>query len=153
MPIVRSLIRVIMAAVLLAAASFPAAAQAHSEPTSDTFRVVSVEVLDASTVDVTFSHPLASETTDVSRRHFHGEHLDHDVPHTHEVSSVALINDRKTARLTLSRALHPEEPACDEPLPKCSDDKIPLIIDKVADTNGNLVINDDWKIWATGAKD
>jgi hypothetical protein len=109
-------------------------------------------LLDASTVDVTFSHQLAAGTTDVSQRHFYGGHLDDDVPHTHEVSSVALVNDSKTARLTFSRALHPEEPACDEPLRKCSHDKIPLIIDKVADTNGNLVSNDDWKIWAIGAK-
>jgi hypothetical protein len=152
MPIVRNLMRLIMPGVLLAAVSFTGPAQAHTKSTSDTFSVVSVEVLDASTVDVTFSHQLAAGTTDVSQRHFYGDHLDHDVPHTHEVSSVALVNDSKTARLTFSRALHPEEPACDEPLPKCSDDKIPLIIDKVADTNGNVVSNDDWKIWAIGAK-
>ena len=152
MPIVRRLIGVFMATGLLAAVSLPAAAHAHDKPTTDTFHVVSVKVLDAFTADVTFSRPLASVTTDVSRRHFHGEHLDHEVPHTHEVSSVALIDDRKTARLTFSRALHPEEPACGEPLPKCSDDEIPLIIDKVADTNGNLLSNDDWDVWATGAK-
>jgi hypothetical protein len=143
----------VVAGVLLAAASFPGAAQAHEKPTSDQFRVVSVKVLDATTADVTFSHQLAARTTDVSQRHFYGDHPDHDVPHTHEVSSVALINDGKTARLTFSRPLHPEEPPCDEPLPKCSDDEIPLIIQQVADTQGNVVSDDEWEIWDTGAEE
>ncbi len=142
----------VVAGVLLAAASFPGAAQAHDRSATDPFRVVSVKVLNASTVDVTFSRQLAAGTTDVSRRHFHGDHLDHDVPHTHDVSSIALVDDGKTARLTFSRALHPEEPACDEPLPKCSDDEIPLIIDQVADIQGNVVSDDEWEVWATGAE-
>ncbi len=153
MPSAVNVVHALIAAVPLAAVLLPGAAHAHSKPSSDTFRVVSVVVLDASTVDVAFSHELAPGTTDVSRRHFYGDHLDHDVPHTHEVSNVALRNDGKTARLTFSRALHPEEPACEEPLPKCSDDEIPLIIDKVANTKSSLVSNDDWEIWATGAED
>ncbi len=62
-----------------------------------------------------------------------------------------MLNGGKAARLTFSRALHPEEPACEEPLPKCSDDEIPHI-DKVADTKSSLVSNDDWEIWATGVE-
>ena len=153
MPSVFNLVRgSLISGVALAAFVLPGAAHGHSKPSSDTFRVVSVVVLDASTVDVAFSRQLAPGTTDISRRHFYGDHLDHDVPHTHEVSNVALRDDGKTARLTFSRALHPEEAACDEPLPKCSDDEIPLIIDKVADTKSSLVSNDDWDIWATGTK-
>jgi len=142
----------VVAGVLLAAASLPAAVQSHETSATDPFQVVSVEVLNASTADVTFSDRLAAQTTDVSRRHFYGDHLDHDVPHTHEVSSVALVNDGKTARLTFSRPLHPEEPACDEPLPKCSDDEIPLIIERVADVHGNVVSDDEWEVWDTGAE-
>ncbi len=153
MPSALNVARALIAGVPLAAVLLPGTAHAHSKLSGDEFRVVSVVVLDASTVDVAFSGELAPSTTDISRRHFYGEHLDHDVPHTHEVSEVALLDDGKTARLTFSRALHPEEPACDEPLPKCSDDEIPLIIDKVADTKGSLVSNDDWEIWATGAED
>ncbi len=143
----------VVAGVLLAAASFPGAAEAHKKrSTTDPFQVVSVTVLNATTADVTFTNQLVAETTDVSKRHFYGEHLDYDVPHTHEVSSVALVNDGKTARLTFSRALHPEEPPCDEPLPKCSDDEIPLIIQQVADIHGNIVSDDEWEIWDTGAE-
>lgn len=148
-----NVVHAVIAGVPLAAVLLPGAAHAHSKPSSDTFRVVSVVVLDASTVDVAFSHALAPSAADVSRRHFYGDHLDHDVPHTHEVSKVALLDDGRTARLTFSRALHPKEPACDEPLPKCSDDEIPLIVDKVANTKSSLVSNDDWEIWATGAED
>jgi len=142
----------LVAGMLLAGASIPGAALAHETTASDSFGVVSVNVLNATTAEVTFSNQLAASTTDVSQRHFYGDHLDHDVPHTHDVSSVALVNDSKTARLTFSRGLHPEEPACDEPLPKCSDDEIPLIIQRVADVNGNVVSDDDWKVWDTGAK-
>jgi hypothetical protein len=77
-----NVLHALIAAVPLAAVLLPGAAHAHSKPSSDTFRVVSVVVLDASTVDVAFSHELARGATDVSRRHFYGDHLGHDVPHT-----------------------------------------------------------------------
>ena len=70
----------VVAGVLLAAASLPAAVQAHKTSATDPFRVVSVEVLNASTADVTFSDRVAAQTTDVSRRHFHGDHLDQRCP-------------------------------------------------------------------------
>lgn len=149
---------VVLLAAALAVALFPAGVQASDDreeqdaSTTDGFQVVSVKVLDARTADVTFNHGLAVETTDVARKHFHGDHLDHEVPHTHDVSSVALINEGKTARLTFARALHPEERPCDDPLPKCSDDEIPLIIKNVADVHGNVVNNSDWEIWDTGAE-
>ncbi len=143
----------IFAVAVIGAAAFAVAAQAHTTSSSDRFSVVSVKVLDAFTADVTFSHQLATGTTDASRRHFYGDHLDHEVPHTHDVSRVALVNDGKTARLTFSRGLHPEEPPCDEPLPKCSDDEIPLIIRDVADIHGHVLSNDDWEVWAVGADD
>jgi hypothetical protein len=156
--LIQAHIVVLLLAAALAAAIFPAGAQASDDreeqdaSTTDGFQVVSVKALDAKTVDVTFNHGLAVETTDVSRKHFHGDHLDHEVPHTHDVSAVALINEGKTARLTFSRALHPEEAPCDDPLPKCSDDEIPLIIKNVADVYANVVNNSDWEIWDTGAK-
>ncbi len=152
----------LLLAAALAAAIFPTGAQAsddreeqeekQDDSTTDRLQVVSVKALDASTVDVTFNHGLAVETTDVSRKHFHGDHLDYEVPHTHDVSAVALINEGKTARLTFARALHPEEAPCDDPLPKCSDDEIPLIIKNVADVYANVVNNSDWEIWDTGAE-
>ena len=149
---------VVLLAAALAVAIFPAGVQASDDreeqdaSTTDGFQVVSVKVLDARTADVTFNHQLAPGTTDVSMRHFHGDHLDHDVPHTHDVSAVALINEGKTARLTFARALHPEEAPCDDPLPKCSDEEIPLMIKNVADVYGNVVNNSDWEIWDTGAE-
>ncbi len=162
--LIQAHIVVLLLAAALAAAIFPAGAQAHDDDreeqdaeeqdasTTDRFQVVSVKVLDARTADVTFNHQLAVETTDVSRKHFHGDHLDHDVPHTHDVSAVTLLNEGKTARLTFARALHPEEAPCDDPIPSCSDEEIPLIIQKVVDVHGHVVSNDDWEIWDTGAE-
>ncbi len=163
--LIQAYIVVLLLAAALAAAVFPAGAQASDDreeqdaeeqdaSTTDGFQVVSVKVLDARTADVTFNHQLAVETTDVSRKHFYGDHLDHDVPHTHDVSAVALLNGGKTARLTFARALHPEEAPCDDPLlPRCSDDEIPLIIRKVVDVHGHVVSNSDWEIWDTGAEE
>ena len=157
--LIQAHIVVLLLAAALAAAIFPAGAQASDDreeqdaSTTDGFQVVSVKVLDARTADVTFNHGLAVETTDVSRKHFHGDHLDHDVPHTHDVSAVTLLNEGKTARLTFARALHPEEAPCDDPIPSCSDEEIPLIIQKVVDVHGHVVSNDDWEIWDTGAED
>ncbi len=36
--------------------------------------------------------------TDTALRVFHAPHFDHDTPHSHEASSVVLINEGKTAQ-------------------------------------------------------
>lgn len=89
-------------------------------------RIVSVNVINETTIKVTFNESVANNTTNITERHFYVDHSNADVPHTHELSAVALSNDKKTATLTLARALHP-------------DMSMPLIINNVADLSGNLL--------------
>lgn len=115
--------------VLAVASASASIALAHSEEAggdTEAPRVESVTVVDATTVKVTFNEAVAEHTTDVSMRHFYVDHSNADTPHTHEVSAVVLSSDKKTATLTLARALHP-------------DLSMPLHIVNVADLSGNLL--------------
>lgn len=153
--------RQIAGGLLLAAAASASllgttAAQAHrtSSSTLPALRLESVQVLDAKTVDATFSNPLASSTTDLSLRVFHAPHFNHDTPHSHEAAAVALVNDGRTARVTLGRNLHPEEPLCDiDSEPRCSDDRLPFVVTEAKDIYGQSLSDDDWDVWAVGSKD
>lgn len=130
------------------------AAQAHrSGSTVPAMRLQAVQVLDARTVQATFSNPLAASSTDLSMRVFHAPHFDHDTPHSHEAAAVVLTDGGRTARVTLARGLHPEEPACDiDSEPRCSDDELPFVVNKAKDIYGQSVSNDDWEVWAVGSE-
>ncbi|HXG69714.1 MAG TPA: hypothetical protein VNJ04_03775 [Gemmatimonadaceae bacterium] len=142
-------------AVCAAALSSMTAAQAHDGDGSavPAMELRTVRVLDARTVEATFSNPLASSNTDLSLRVFHAPHFDHDTPHSHEAAAIALLNGNRTARVTLARGLHPEEPACDiESEPRCSDDELPFTVRRAKDVYGQSVSDDDWDVWAVGSK-
>lgn len=131
-----------------------AIAQGHSSSTEPAFQLESVQVQDPKVVDVTFNNPLSSTMTDLALRVFHAPHWNHDTPHSHEASSVVLINGAKTARVTLGRALHSEDPPCDNDLePRCSDDKLDFVITDATDIYGHRLSDDDWRVWAVGSKD
>lgn len=91
-------------------------------------RIISVNVINATTVKVTFNEPVSNNTTNITERHFYVDHSNADTPHTHEMSAVYLSSDKKTATLTLARALHP-------------DMSMPLIINNVSDLSGNLLFD------------
>lgn len=134
-----------------------AAANGHSRDSKSTvpaLKLTDVKVLDSTTVEATFSKALAASNTDLSLRVFHAPHFDHDTPHSHEAASVSLVNDSRTARVTLARGLHPQEPVCDvDSEPRCSDDKLPFVVTKARDIYGQTVSDDDWDVWAVGSKD
>jgi hypothetical protein len=112
---------------LVATVSLASTAFAHdSSIDKEAPRIVSVNVLNATTVQVAFNEAVANNTTTISERHFYVDHSNADTPHTHEVSAVKLSTDKKTVTLTFSRALHP-------------DMSMPLYINKVADLSGNLL--------------
>ncbi|WP_149829089.1 hypothetical protein [Streptomyces tailanensis] len=134
---------------LLLGAGLVTAAEAATPPA---FRLQTVTVLDAKTVEATFSNPLAAKNTDLATRVFHARHYDWDVPHSHEATSVALTNGGRTARVTLDRALHSDNPPCDGSEPRCSDDELPFVITKATDTYGQTLSNDDWEVWAVGSE-
>jgi hypothetical protein len=140
------------AVAVLAAIGFAAAlALSAGAATAGAFRVVSVEVTSATSADVTFNNVLAPSATDTSRPQFFGDHLDWVQPHIHGASDVKLMNGGRTARLVL-RALHSEDPPCEGPEPRCSDDRIPLVVSGVSDVDGNLAYDDEWEVWAVGAR-
>lgn len=147
-------------AVAAAAATLVAttAADAHKSgggsSSTPEMTLTDVTVLDSTTVHTTFSNPLAASNTDLSLRVFHAPHFDHDTPHSHEATSVTLLNEGRTARVTLDRALHPQEPLCDDPsLPRCSDDELDWVVSKATDIYGQTVSDDHWDVWAVGSKD
>ncbi|MDQ4142540.1 MAG: hypothetical protein M3198_02170 [Actinomycetota bacterium] len=143
----------VVAATLASVFAGSAIVQAHPKSSVPSLRVKTVQVQDAKTVDVTFNNPLASSTTELANRVFHAPHWDHDTPHSHEASNVALINEGRTARVTLDRALHSEDPPCDDDLePRCSDDELDFVITNAADIYGQLISNDDWEVWAIGSE-
>ncbi len=130
-----------------------AIAQGHSRSTVPAFQLKSVQVQDSKVVDVTFNNPLSSTMTDPALRVFHAPHWDHDTPHSHEASSVVLINEGTTARVTLDRALHSEDPPCDNDVePRCSDDELDFVITDATDIYGQRISNDDWEVWAVGSE-
>ena len=148
----RSLIRTTaVAAVGIALLGNIAATSAHAA-TPPTFRLQTVTVLDAKTVEATFTNPLATKNTNPSLRVFHAPHYDWDVPHSHEASAVLLTNNGHTARVSLDRALHSENPPCDGSEPRCSDDELPFVITKVTDIYGQALSNDEWEVWAIGSE-
>ncbi len=122
--VVLSLFFVFVVASVSASIAFAHSKEAGGD--TEAPRVESVTVVEATTVKVTFNEAVADHTTDVSMRHFYVDHPNADTPHTHEVSAVALSSDKKTAILTLARALHPEV-------------SMPLYIVNVADLSGNLL--------------
>lgn len=142
---------VLLAAMVAAGASGMAAAQANTPPA---LRLRNITVLDAKTVDATFSNPLSPSTTDVSLRVFHAPHFEHDTPHSHEAAGVVLVNEGHTARVSLDRGLHSDEPPCDNDIePRCSDDELPFVVKRATDIYGQTVSNDDWEVWAIGSDD
>lgn len=131
---------VVLSLFFIVASVSASIALAHSEEAggdTEAPRVESVTVVNATTVKVTFNEAVAEHTTDVSMRHFYVDHPNADTPHTHEVSTVALSSDKKTATLTLARALHP-------------DLSMPLHIVKVADLSGNLLSDKETIKYRTG---
>ncbi|MGH8897106.1 MAG: hypothetical protein ACRDZ4_08820 [Egibacteraceae bacterium] len=142
-PLKLMLLTAAMSAILSAAV-----AQASTPPP---FRLQSVKVINPTTVDSTFSNPLSPDVTNVSLRVFHAPHFDWDVPHSHEASGVVLTNQGRTARVTLDRALHSDNPPCDGSEPRCSDDELPWVIKKAKDIYGQMLSNNDWEVWAVGS--
>lgn len=150
--LLRSLLRTTaVAAAGIALLGIIVATSAHAA-TPPTFRLQTVTVLDAKTVEATFTNPLAARNTDLSLRVFHAPHYDWDVPHSHEALAVVLTNNGRTARVSLDRALHSENPPCDGNEPRCSDDELPFVITKVTDIYGQVLSNDGWDVWAVGSE-
>lgn len=138
------------------------AAHAHKSTTTNTTNTTSlpamtvkmVQVIDAKTVETTFSNPLAATNTDLSLRVFHAPHLDHKTPHSHEATSVTLLNDGRTARVTLDRGLHPRDRLCDiDTEPRCSTDRLDWTVTRAKDIYGQFVSDHEWRVWAVGSKD
>lgn len=133
-----------------------AAAQAHRRGGTTTvpvLRLTGVTVVDAKTVEATFSNALAASNIDLSLRVFHAPHFDHDTPRSHEAAAVVLANGSRTARVTLARGLHPEESVCDSDSgPRCSDDELPFVVTKARDIFGQTVSDHDWDLWAVGSE-
>ncbi len=120
--------------------------------TPPAFRLQRVTVLDAKTVDATFSNPLQPSVANLSLRVFHAPHWDHDSPHSHEATGVVLHNEGRTARVSLDRALHSEDPPCDNDAePRCSDDELPFVVRRATDIYGQVLSNDEWDVWAVGS--
>lgn len=115
-------------------------------------RLLSVKVVTANTVDATFSNPLSTSNTQLSARIFHAPHYDWDIPHSHDATSVELIDGAKTARVTLGRNLHSDPPPCDGIEPRCSDDELPFVVRKATDVYGQVLSNSDWEVWAIGSE-
>lgn len=128
-------------------------AQGHST-SEPSLHLTDVKVIDAKTVEATFSDPLSASNVDLALRVFHAPHFDHLTPHSHEAAAVALVNQNRTARVTLARALHPEESVCDiETEPRCSDDRLDFVVKDARDIYGRTVSDDEWRVWAVGSKD
>lgn len=136
------------AVAMISMAAVTAVSSAGSPPA---LRLQAVKVIDAKTVEATFSNPLAAKTTNVSLRVFHAPDWDWDVPHSHEATSVTLLNAGRTARVTLDRGLHADPPPCDTSEPRCSDDELPFVVRKATDVYGQVISDSDWEVWAIGS--
>lgn len=136
------------ASALLVPILSAAPAGAH---TKQAFQLVNVTVLDAKTVNATFSEPLDPAQTTFAT--FHAPHFDHDVPHSHNATAVMLLDGGHTAQVTLDRGLHSEDPPCDTDEPRCSDDELPFVVTNAVSVTGAVLSDDDWEVWAVGSDD
>lgn len=143
--------------VAAAAATLVATTGAHADKSSGgsaipAMKLTDVTVIDARTVEATFSNPLAASSTDLSLRVFHAPHFNHPTPHSHEAAAVTLLNEGRTARVSLTRNLHPKERLCsDQHDPRCSTARIPWVVTEAKDIYGQSVSNHHWKVWAVGS--
>lgn len=144
--------------IVVSAALLSGLTTAASHPSTDPppqfppFELVSLSVVNATTVDAAFSNPLDASITAIPSSVFHVPHFDHKVPHAHDVTAVTLLNDR-TVRVTLARGLHSDNPPCDTDEPRCSKDPLPFIISQAKDVFGQTLTDDDFEVLATGVKD
>ena len=134
--------------IVVSAALLSGLTTAASHPSTDPppqfppFELVSLSVVNATTVDAAFSNPLDASITAIPSSVFH-------VP---DVTAVTLLNDR-TVRVTLARGLHSDNPPCDTDEPRCSKDPLPFIISQAKDVFGQTLTDDDFEVLATGVKD
>jgi hypothetical protein len=136
---------------VVALAATGASAHDDYEESANGFRVESVKVITANTVETRFSHPL--DTSKITLSVFHAPHYDWDVPHSHNATSITYSNGDKTARVVLDRNLHPQMPLCNTSEPRCSDDELDWVITGATDIYGNKISDDDWEVWAIGSDD
>jgi hypothetical protein len=118
-------------------------------------KVVSVKVIDAGTIDTTFSNPM--DPVKLKEEQFQAPHYYWTIPHTHIAVAFKLLNGNRTVRTPLDRALHPIKPLCAEELtnlddPRCSTDTLEWQVEGATDIYGQKVSNKDWKVWVGGSK-
>lgn len=141
-----------LAALTLAGATALVAGPASAHDALSALRVTQVRVLDAKTVDTTFTNPMSANVTDPSKMVFYAPHLDHETPHIHRAVGVALSADGRTVRATLDRGLHPHTPLCSNEIdPRCSDDELDWHVEGAEDIYGQRVTDHSWEVWAVGS--
>lgn len=141
-----------VSAALLSGLTTAASHPADPAPQFPPFELVSLTVVNATTVDAAFSNPLDAGITAIPSTVFHVPHFNHKLPHAHDVTAVTLLNDR-TVRVTLARGLHSDNPPCDTDEPRCSKDPLPFIISQARDVFGQTLTDDEFEVLATGVKD
>jgi hypothetical protein len=129
-----------------------AATASTSSPDPTDLDLVDVDVVSPNTIDAEFNNPLNPEVAMIPSQVFHVPHFNHETPHEHDVINVVLMDDGRTARITLARNLHPENRPCDGPEPRCSQDRLPFIVTQAMDVFGNTATNDDWEVRVGEAK-
>ena len=123
------------AAVLGAAMTAAPNASAREFPN---LRVESVEVTAPNTVVTTFTNPL--DPAMVTAMRFAAPHLNADLPHFHQATSIVLSNGQRTVTATLDRGLHTEA------------DMLDWTITEVTDIHGQTLTDHHWEVWATGSE-
>ncbi|MBO1269706.1 hypothetical protein [Arthrobacter cavernae] len=134
----------------------PLAAAVSTTPATQPapLELVNVVVLDATTVEAVFNNPLDRGVMEaIPSAVFNVPHFNHRFPHAHVVTAVKVSPDGLTARVTLARALHSDNPPCDTEEPRCSKDPLPFIISEAKDIFGQTVTDDEFEVLSTGAKD
>lgn len=117
-------------------------------------RLVNVKIVDAATVDTTFSNPM--DPTKLNEGQFQAPHYYWVVPHTHIAVAFKLLDDDRKVRTVLDRGLHPIEERCKGSSstedPRCSVDTLNWEVVDAVDVYGQKITDKSWKVWENGTK-